>query len=320
MCSANLLEDRGSWTKIEVVRVVQNQRYSKGFSLLCCEAFDGGLSCDGHEGWEHGWTIYRHRLYVVLGTVEEYSRAKIILETRARVVLHLARTSNCILGEEQEAICRSAKARKARLLPVRCFVDPFSAQHQGQDYAEALYDGIMQQSQLRRLCTMCSKVEGSSRSAQSALSPITLVSVHTTNMSRRSGAKLNGIFQSKEKIAFYLGIDPSGPTLHAGHLLPLIVMLHFQLRGHRPFLLVRDFASLSSTHSYSFLLRLAVQPDWSATRASAPPIATTCQSRPYKETFGASSTVYINSRAWPCNAFPKLPLGPSAMVSNRWRW
>ena len=115
MCSANLLEDRGSWTKIEVVRVVQNQRYSKRFSLLCCEAFDGGLSCDGHEGREHGWTIYRHRLYVVLGTVEEYSRAKIILETRARVVLHLARTSNCILGEEQEAICRSAKARKARL-------------------------------------------------------------------------------------------------------------------------------------------------------------------------------------------------------------
>ena len=39
-------------------------------------------------------------------------------------------------------------------------------------------------------------------------------------------------------VAFYLGIDPTGPSLHAGHLVGLLAMAHLQRAGHRPVLLI----------------------------------------------------------------------------------
>ena len=36
----------------------------------------------------------------------------------------------------------------------------------------------------------------------------------------------------------YLGIDPTAKSLHAGHLLPLICLLHFQLCGNNAITLV----------------------------------------------------------------------------------
>ena len=39
-------------------------------------------------------------------------------------------------------------------------------------------------------------------------------------------------------LAFYLGIDPTGPSLHAGHLVGLLAMAHLQRAGHRPVLLI----------------------------------------------------------------------------------
>lgn len=38
--------------------------------------------------------------------------------------------------------------------------------------------------------------------------------------------------------SFYLGIDPSGPSLHLGHMVPVMIMLHLFLRGHYAFALV----------------------------------------------------------------------------------
>ena len=36
----------------------------------------------------------------------------------------------------------------------------------------------------------------------------------------------------------YAGIDPSASSLHIGHLIPLLCLLHFQTRGHNVISLV----------------------------------------------------------------------------------
>ncbi|MGA9869767.1 MAG: tyrosine--tRNA ligase, partial [Rhodococcus sp. (in: high G+C Gram-positive bacteria)] len=35
-------------------------------------------------------------------------------------------------------------------------------------------------------------------------------------------------------ITLYAGFDPTGPSLHAGHLVPLLALRRFQRAGHRP--------------------------------------------------------------------------------------
>lgn len=41
-----------------------------------------------------------------------------------------------------------------------------------------------------------------------------------------------------EKISFYCGFDPTADSLHCGHLIPIMIMKHFQSHGHRPIVLV----------------------------------------------------------------------------------
>ena len=36
----------------------------------------------------------------------------------------------------------------------------------------------------------------------------------------------------------YCGFDPTGPSLHVGHLLPIMGLVHLQQAGHRPVALV----------------------------------------------------------------------------------
>ena len=38
-------------------------------------------------------------------------------------------------------------------------------------------------------------------------------------------------------VTLYCGFDPTGPSLHAGHLIPLLTLRRFQLAGHRPIVL-----------------------------------------------------------------------------------
>ncbi|WP_374101042.1 tyrosine--tRNA ligase [Antrihabitans sp. YC2-6] len=38
-------------------------------------------------------------------------------------------------------------------------------------------------------------------------------------------------------VTLYSGFDPTGPSLHAGHLVPLLALRRFQLAGHRPIVL-----------------------------------------------------------------------------------
>lgn len=42
---------------------------------------------------------------------------------------------------------------------------------------------------------------------------------------------------TKEPIALYCGFDPTGPSLHAGHLVPLLMLRRFQEAGHTPIVL-----------------------------------------------------------------------------------
>src|SRR5699024_7003802 len=39
------------------------------------------------------------------------------------------------------------------------------------------------------------------------------------------------------RVSLYCGFDPTGPSLHAGHLIPLLTLRRFQLAGHRPVVL-----------------------------------------------------------------------------------
>lgn len=43
---------------------------------------------------------------------------------------------------------------------------------------------------------------------------------------------------SGEKVAGYIGFDPTGDSLHVGHLTQIMTLIHFQSAGHKPFALV----------------------------------------------------------------------------------
>ncbi|TCO74418.1 tyrosine--tRNA ligase [Marinisporobacter balticus] len=42
----------------------------------------------------------------------------------------------------------------------------------------------------------------------------------------------------KESVSFYIGFDPTADSLHVGHFLQVITMMHMQRAGHRPIVLV----------------------------------------------------------------------------------
>jgi tyrosyl-tRNA synthetase len=47
-----------------------------------------------------------------------------------------------------------------------------------------------------------------------------------------------------EKLTLYLGIDPTGPTLHLGHAIPIKKLSEFQKQGHKIILLMGDFTAM----------------------------------------------------------------------------
>jgi len=48
----------------------------------------------------------------------------------------------------------------------------------------------------------------------------------------------------EEKLTFYLGIDPTGPSLHLGHVIPLKKLSKLQTLGHKVILLIGDFTAM----------------------------------------------------------------------------
>ena len=49
--------------------------------------------------------------------------------------------------------------------------------------------------------------------------------------------------ESRKQLTIYLGIDPTGPTLHLGHVIPLRKLRQLQELGHRIILLIGDFTA-----------------------------------------------------------------------------
>jgi len=49
---------------------------------------------------------------------------------------------------------------------------------------------------------------------------------------------------SGKKLSIYLGIDPTGPTLHMGHTIPLMKLSKLQKMGHKVILLMGDFTAM----------------------------------------------------------------------------
>lgn len=47
-----------------------------------------------------------------------------------------------------------------------------------------------------------------------------------------------------DRLVVYLGIDPTGPSLHIGHVIPLLKLRQFQELGHRIILLIGDFTAM----------------------------------------------------------------------------
>lgn len=43
--------------------------------------------------------------------------------------------------------------------------------------------------------------------------------------------------EASTPITLYCGFDPTGPSLHAGHLVPLLMLRRFQQAGHNPIVL-----------------------------------------------------------------------------------
>lgn len=49
-----------------------------------------------------------------------------------------------------------------------------------------------------------------------------------------------GLYELTEKkhISLYCGIDPTGDSMHIGHLIPFMILKRFQLAGHHPIILI----------------------------------------------------------------------------------
>lgn len=49
---------------------------------------------------------------------------------------------------------------------------------------------------------------------------------------------------SGKRLSMYLGVDPTGPTLHIGHVIPLMKLAELQKLGHQIILLIGDFTAM----------------------------------------------------------------------------
>ncbi|MBK5200564.1 MAG: tyrosine--tRNA ligase, partial [Spirochaetaceae bacterium] len=56
----------------------------------------------------------------------------------------------------------------------------------------------------------------------------------------KSCTNLEGLsdLMDKEPITFYVGVDPTGKSVHVGHMVPFFAMHHLQLAGNKPIALV----------------------------------------------------------------------------------
>src|SRR5690606_19760423 len=54
----------------------------------------------------------------------------------------------------------------------------------------------------------------------------------------------------KEKVSGYIGFDPTGDSLHVGHLTQIMTLIHFQNAGHKPVALVGGATGMIADPSF----------------------------------------------------------------------
>jgi tyrosyl-tRNA synthetase len=65
----------------------------------------------------------------------------------------------------------------------------------------------------------------------------------------------------REKVTFYVGVDPTGKSLHVGHMVPFFAMHHLQLAGHNPIALVGGGTAMIGDPSGKTEMRKMLTPD-----------------------------------------------------------
>ena len=65
----------------------------------------------------------------------------------------------------------------------------------------------------------------------------------------------------KEKVTFYVGADPTGKSLHIGHMVPFFAMHHMQKAGHNPIALVGGGTAMIGDPSGKTELRQMLSPE-----------------------------------------------------------
>ncbi|MDD4450764.1 MAG: tyrosine--tRNA ligase, partial [Sphaerochaeta sp.] len=65
----------------------------------------------------------------------------------------------------------------------------------------------------------------------------------------------------KEKVTFYVGADPTGRSLHIGHMVPFFAMHHLQEAGHNPIALVGGGTAMIGDPSGKTEMRKMLTPE-----------------------------------------------------------
>lgn len=68
-------------------------------------------------------------------------------------------------------------------------------------------------------------------------------------------------YLSKEGATCYVGFDPTGPSLHVGHLVTIMALAHMQKNGHRPIALVGGGTGLIGDPSGKTEMRKVITPE-----------------------------------------------------------
>ncbi len=72
-----------------------------------------------------------------------------------------------------------------------------------------------------------------------------------------------------EKLTFYLGVDPTGKSIHIGHMVPFFAMHHLQEHGHHPIALVGGGTSLIGDPSGKTEMRKMLTPEQIVSNSAA---------------------------------------------------
>ena len=109
-----------------------------------------------------------------------------------------------------------------------------------------------------------------------------------------------GDLLAKESFSLYCGFDPSADSLHIGSLLPIMGLVHFQRRGHKPVVLIGGGTGLigdpsGKTQERQLLTKKQVEANLAGIRL---------QLERFLSFDGANAAVMVNNGDWLCN----LPL------------